>query len=835
MGKGDRNGPVARLERLRPVSSASLNPPGVYEPSTPQRDDGTIRAVVLAWMSEIRRRWMLAGCAFLFVVVPVAAYACLAVPSYKAQGVLQVSSHSGAVNPLVELMGEGQPHVQTEVEIIKRREFILEVLKDLRLQVIDPTQPSLVSSDLGVTLGGDSPLSDRLVRVREALETAEVTSLRPDTIRVSIEATDATTLAVVVGLEDPRTYDLTVGEVLDDPSLRLSFDAMPLEVGEGFVFDVVGDGPLFTSAAASLSVSPIGDSRRPTNLVEVTFTHADREIAQAVVQRIMERYLDQNLRWQTLSASNTSDFIGQRLTEAEDRLRTHEEALRSFAETEHAVQLDVQAKTTIQISADLESEKTRLELQERVLGQSIAGMKRGATENVNVTGLFEDPVLTANVTTLSEAETRYSVLRATLTEDHPEVQTAAAQVALRRKEVNRLLKNSLKAVRARRKELENKLDTAQASLGDYPDKEIQLARRTRDVEVSQRLYGFLLEKYQEAEIMEASTTTDKRVVDAAALPHRIASPRRTQLAMAGGLGGIVFAFISVWLARLLQRRLSTVQSITTELSLPIYGTIPALGGQRGERRKRKASVETRLGPRDVWSDARAIGPEAFRALAVNVSLAPVPEGRGRIIQVTSSQPGEGKSTVVANLAVALSKAGASVLLVDLDLRKPVQHRIWRARRAPGYSDLVAGTESDARHHQKVDGFDIDILTAGTRLPDTLRALMNDRLESLLAGWASKYDYVLVDAPPAFVADSSVVAQLVDLLLVVARPGVVERGNLRQVSNAIGRLDTQTGFVMNGVERKHAEYYYDGSYSYNRAYDSIGDSDGDVEDDTKAAS
>src|SRR5690606_38067538 len=112
--------------------------------------------------------------------------------------------------------------------------------------------------------------------------------------------------------------------------------------------------------------------------------------------------------------------------------------------------------------------------------------------------------------------------------------------------------------------------------------------------------------------------------------------------------------------------------------------------------------------------------EAFRALAVNVTLSPAAPGRGRIVQVTSSQPGEGKSTVISNLAVGLGKAGASVLVVDLDLRKPVQHRILRLRRAPGYADLIVrgdGPKQAQAALQHQEEFGVNFLAAGTKLPD----------------------------------------------------------------------------------------------------------------------
>src|SRR5690606_25472310 len=144
--------------------------------------------------------------------------------------------------------------------------------------------------------------------------------------------------------------------------------------------------------------------------------------------------------------------------------------------------------------------------------------------------------------------------------DHPELIILGNQIARHQKEIERLLKSSQKNLIQQRKELQAKIDQAMSSLATYPEKELQLARHTRDVEVGQKLYAFLLEKFQEAEILEASTTIDKRIVDAANLPHRKTTPKRGQLVLTGSLGGMMLAFAAVYLAHLLQRRLQTIEA-----------------------------------------------------------------------------------------------------------------------------------------------------------------------------------------------------------------------------------------------------------------------------------
>lgn len=813
------------MTRLRRLPGAELEPPRIGAPEAYEAGDvvetTSVRSLLHASLGELRRRWLLALTVVLLVVTPVAAYAVLAVPTYTSEGVLQVSAQGGAMNPLLELAGGGaRGDVETEVQILRRRQFLLDVMKDLRLDVVDPEQPRFVTTDLEVALRGRSPDSDRLRRVRESLAQLVVEPSVRGEIPFVLTGLGGDAVEVRIGAE---RHELLVGEPLDAGSISLQLRAVPVDEGETVSLAILGDGLLLDRGMPELEVSSLGTSAQATNLVSIRFTHADRETARALVQRMMERYLEQSLAWQSLSASNSAEFIAKRLEEAEEQLQRDEEHLRQFAEAEHAVRLDTQAEVTINSTADLEAEKRQLELQERVIGSVLAGMKKRGGSASLTSNFFDDPVLATNVAALTEAETERSVLRATLTDDHPRVLALDEQIRQRQGEITKLLRSARRNLTARRVEIDKELEEAMGSLSAYPDKELELARRRRDVEVDQRLYAFLLEKFQEAEILEASTTTDKRIVDPASLPHAQASPARAILVLTGSMGGLLLAFIAVYLAHLLQRRLPTVEAVKDAVPYAIYGTIPAIGSAKagGSRRRRARAVpHERVAPGSVWGDAHGAPAEAFRALAVSVSLTPAVDGRARLVQVTSSQPGEGKSTVISNLAISLAKAGARVLVIDLDLRKPVQHRYWGMARAPGYSDLLAqggGPEKARTMLETSEDWEVDVLTAGTKLPDTMGALMGRTLESMLAYWSERYDYVLIDSPPAFVSDAAILGRHADLILLVARPGVVERSNIRQASATLSRLDAAKGLVVNHVQRKHAEYYYGGDYYYSQAY------------------
>ncbi len=799
---------TTRGGRRRPeLAAVAPAPVATPQPVAPAQTAG-VQAFVLARLAELRRHAGLAVVVWVLVMGLATAYAVLAVPTYASSGVLQVAGGTASrAHPLAELAGMGRgEQVDTEVQVLQRRDFLLEVFKGLGLHVVDPAQSQWMSTNTAVTLDGARPTDPRVRALREVLVEAELGAGRFDAVTLELWATEAGGLRVVVDSEGQATeHEVVVGEPMQLDALRLHLSANPLAKGERMRVELVPDGALLEQLRPRLSVSSLGKARERTNLVQITYSDPDRYIAEAVVQRVMDHYVQQSLRWQSQGAAQAASFIRERLDDAQQQLLGHEDQLRDFASGEQAVQLDTQARVTIESAAQLEAERLTLDLQGRVLDTLAGGLRRtGQRGRAHLTAnLVDDPVLGASIAALTEAETQHAVLAASLTPDHPRVVQLGATIELRQQQVARLVRSARQGLGARRTELDQHLEQIDQALAGYPDKEMQLARLVRDVEVNQRLYGFLLEKSQEAEILQASTTTDKRVVDRASLPHRAATPNRLRLLGGAGLGGVLLAMLLVSLRRRLQRRLGSAAEVEQLAGLPLYGTVPRVRRPRGH--------DESLRPEHVWGEAPLPAAEAFRALCVSVSLAPGEADRGRVVLVTSSQPGEGKSTVAANLAHALAATGRRVLLLDLDLRRPVQHRLWSARRIPGYADAVGqgGTAEVTRPMlQPLGDSGLELLACGTRLPDTLASLMSPALPRLLDHWVERYDDVVIDGPPAFVADTGALSQYADLVLLVARPGRVERVALAQAIAALERVGAAKGLVLNGVTgRSAADDYY----------------------------
>lgn len=786
--------------------------------------------IVELWVSS-RRNWKLVSGIWLAITLGTMAYAVCLVPRYRSVGVLQVSSKKGPGEgqALGELLTGSGSEVKTEVEVVRRRELLLSAAHALKLGVRDPEQFSTISPDLSVTMLGGNPVSERLREIRSSLRYARIPQRRLSGVMVNLRVLSEDDFAVEF-LQDESVVEAIQGRIgrpLYHDNLELEFARRPLPIGESMRIWIEQDGLLLEEITRSFHARALGQERAPTNLVQLSYTNLSRPDAQEFVQMVMDKYLQQSLNWQSLRASRSAKFLTEQIEEIQEQLKSDEESLEAFSEKERATGLDVQAEVTVQESARLRAERSKIDMKLDIVDASSRRLRKRlkSQETASLTAtFFEDPILLTAVGGLTEQETRRDVLRASYHDKHPLVLKLNREVAEQKQAVLKLLATAKNNLKSQKSELDEGIKKLESHLSGFPHKELELARRARDLEVSQRLYSFLLEKKHEAEIVKASTTTDKRVIDNASFPHRRSSPQRAKIAFMGFLGGGLLGVFAAFQLRFVRRRIDSVERIQEMLDLPVYGTIPALESVKLSAKKKKSEGDERrvyLNPDSLWTDHQTPITEAIRSLCVNVGMIPKTPGRARVIQVTSSESREGKSTVLSNLAVSLRRSGSKVLVIDLDLRKPTQHRIWGVPRSPGYTDLIAEgcIEHGSQGFFQVVGKDqVKLLSSGSKAPETLTVLMHPVFPTLIERFAQEFDYVLIDSPPIFVADSSVIAKHVDLLLVTARPGVVERSSLAMTAQTVARCNVPKGLVFNAVESKHHDsQYYSSYYGYGYAY------------------
>lgn len=208
------------------------------------------------------------------------------------------------------------------------------------------------------------------------------------------------------------------------------------------------------------------------------------------------------------------------------------------------------------------------------------------------------------------------------------------------------------------------------------------------------------------------------------------------------------------------------------------------------------------------SNPKSAVAEAYRTLRTNIQFANVDDVIKRLL-VTSAGPGEGKSSTVANLGVALAQTGKSVLIIDADLRNPTQHKIWGKSNLDGLSTTLVNDIPSLTHVVDTPHEGLHVLLSGPIPPNPAELLGSKRMKKVLADLTAAYDLVLIDSPPVIaVADSSILAQSVDGVMLVIGYGEVSREFALQAKTQLEKVGAKViGAILNKVEMKTKQYHY----------------------------
>lgn len=368
-----------------------------------------------------------------------------------------------------------------------------------------------------------------------------------------------------------------------------------------------------------------------------------------------------------------------------------------------------------------------------------------------------------------------------------------------------------------RARLEERLETLRGEVGDLPETQREVFNLTRNLELAREVYGQLLNRAQELQVLRASTIGNVRIVDVArASPIPIAPRERRIIALGvimGLMAGIGVVFLRLWMRRGVQ----SAEQIDA-LGLLVFATVN-VAPQAENAHKRKGSI-----PILALTDPGNLAVEGFRSLRTSLHFAMM-DSRTNSVALTSPAPGVGKSFTAVNLAVVAAQAGQRVCLVDADIRRGYLRRYFDIPKSqPGLADYLAG---DAKLDKILNPGPIpklSVITTGHFPPNPSELLMSSNLQDLMAQLDSRFDLIIVDTPPALaVTDPVIVGRQVGSVIAVAR---FDQTPLREI-DAMHRLLRSSGVnvagaVLNGFDPTRAKVNSGYAYSYRYEYKSAGD-------------
>ena len=580
-----------------------------------------------------------------------------------------------------------------------------------------------------------------------------------------------------------------------------------------------------------------------TDILKVAYKDTKPKRAAAVVNTLIDTYLQNNILLNRAETKTARQFIEQQLPQAEATMHEAELRLRRFKEQNQVVALDEEAKSAVTVIADFQKQITEAQSKladvtpQTGVFQSSLGMN--SKQALTATSLSQSPAVQEVLTELQKVQSDLAVGRTRYTEEHPNVvnlkrkeaalntllQQRIAQVVgtqqavpTRNLQVVKLkqdLTTDLVKLEATRLGLANQIaaltnvkDTYKQRLTILPKLEQQQRELERKLQVSQSTYSLLLQKLQEIRVAENQTVGNARLVSGALVPDKPVAPRKSLYLGAGLLLSSLISLATALILEASDKSVRTVEEAKELFGYTLLGVIPALGKAKKMSQPNK-DTELFVPELVVRDNPRSPTSEAYRMLHANLKFLSSDKALKAIV-VTSAVPQEGKSTVSANLAVAMAQRERKVLLVDADLYSPLQHHIWDVPNQVGLSNVLVG-EVDIKVAIKEVMSNLSVLTAGVMPPSPAALLDSRRMAALIEACATSYDFVIVDAPSLRVAaDAPVLGRMADGVLLVVHPGVVDSVSATSAKEVLRQSGQNVlGLVVNGVvpDREPYSYYY----------------------------
>jgi polysaccharide biosynthesis transport protein len=588
-------------------------------------------------------------------------------------------------------------------------------------------------------------------------------------------------------------------------------------------------------------------SIKGTDILQISYKSTVPQEAVAVVNKLMHLYIENNILTNRAEAVAARKFIEEQLPQNKATVRKAEAALRSFKEKNKIVALTEEAKAAVTEIADLESQiaKAQVDLT-NANARSVAlrnqlGMNSQQAAALN--SLSQSRGVQKVLEDLQAVQSQLEVERSRFLEDSPVI------VNLKSKEVRlkALLQDRVRQVLGVQQqsvdgnlqigELQQKLieefvksevehfvlTNQLAALGRVessykqranviPQLEQSQQDLAREVEAAQATYETLLKKLQEVRITEQQNVGNARITQVALIPEKPVSPRKT---LNFGLGGVVGILLGVVTALVLDARdtsIKTVREARELLGYTLLGIIPDFEkiGKTGSRTRDQEESTPRLPVKDT---PRSLISESYRMLYANIKFLGS-DKEVRVITITSAVPLEGKTTVSANLALAIAQLGFKVLLVDADMHHPSQHKFWELSNTVGLSNVIV-EQLELKRAIAQAMPNLFVLTSGVLPPNPLAILNSRRMASLIEDFSQSYDFVILDTPPlSAAADARILSAMTDGMLMVVQPKLLDSANAIAAQELLEQSGQNIlGMVINGVnpENEPDSYFYAKEY------------------------
>lgn len=705
-------------------------------------------------------------------------------PEYIVKAKLLIKAEKSSPNSESSLNEIIKPYqtgksVEDEIEILKSRSVIQQVVKDLELWTNYEEKGKIVSEDLY----GQSPVRFILVRKDQDFESKSFL------INILNENT--------FSLEDAEG---NINQFNFSDQLRNKFGAWRLEKTARFD-DYIGKTISIRIKDPEIATDQLlgriqaAEVNKNASVVELSIQENVLKRGKDILNQLIVQYNIASEKEKERVAGTALKFIDERLASLTGELNAVEKDVEGFRSSRGLTDISSESKVYLDNVRVNDAHLNEVDVKLNV----IRGIERyvNSPDNANTSAPstigIEDPALTSWVSKLIDLQLQYQQLMGTLPEKNPAFDPIRQQIASTKEAIKQNISNIKGSLLSTRRQLESFNSGFQGSIRSLPRDERQLVSIKRQQSIKENLYLYLLQKREEAALSHASTLALSQTVDSAYL-DTYKKPLTYSLAL---FIGILLPATILFGRQLLNNKILSTEQIE-RTGVPVTAELV---------------YEYSKSPIVVHNKSRFAIGEQFRSLRTNLLYLHEKKKSGRVTLVTSSIAGEGKSFVASNLGVALAASGRKTVILELDLRKPKIAMNFNIAEGLGLSDFLSGrasidqiTRASALHPN------LSIIGTGA-LPENPSELLEQiEIDELVEWLRSEYDDVILDTPPIFlVTDAMIISRVADASLYVVRQNFSYRKHLGFIKKMYKEHKLPRMQIVFNAIQKRGEYKY--GYEY----------------------
>ena len=701
-------------------------------------------------------------------------------------------------------------NIDNEMEVLRSKTIVKEVVEDLGLYISYTDKDEFPSKNLYKTSPVQVSLTPQEADLLEEPMIVEITLQPQGSIDVSVKIeddeyqkhfeklpavfpTDKGTLAFFLTPDSVLSSKRILEDNTDSEKITRNITATinrPLAIAKWY--------------CKNMTIEP---TSKTTSVAVISLKNSNVQRGKDFINKLLEMYNINTNNDKNEVAQKTAEFINERISIISKELGSTEKDLESFKRGAGITDLTSDAQIALTGSAEYEKKRVENQTQINLLQDLQKYMQNEGYEVLPSNIGLQDVNLAAAINRYNEVLVERKRLLRTSTENNPTIINLDTSIGAMKENVQVSLDRVLRGLFITKADLDREASRYSRRISEAPGQEREFVSIARQQEIKAGLYLMLLQKREENAITLAATANNAKIIDDAIADDAPVSPRSKITYLIALILGVGIPVGVIYLLELTKFKIEGRADVEKLTSAPIVGDIPL--------------TDEKQGAIAVFENQNNLMSETFRNVRTNLQF--MLGNDKKVILVTSTVSGEGKSFISGNLAISLSLLGKKVVIVGLDIRKPGLNKVFNiSKREQGITQYLANPEKNLMDLVQLSDVskNLYILPGGTVPPNPTELLARDGLDKAIETLKKNFDYVILDtAPVGMVTDTLLIGRVADLSVYVCRADYTRKNEYTLINELIdGNKLPNLCTVINGLDLKKRKYgYYYGYGKYGKYY------------------